>query len=102
MGLSGGNQQKAIVARALLTEPRVLVLDEPTRGIDVGAKAEMFRLMRKLADRGLAILFASSELPEIMAVADRVLVLSRGRVRGIFEGAELTERNILDASADEL
>jgi erythritol transport system ATP-binding protein len=100
MGLSGGNQQKAVVARALLTDPKVLVLDEPTRGIDVGAKAEMFRLMRKLAERGLAILFASSELPEIMVVADRVLVLSRGRGRGLFEGADLTETNILKASVD--
>jgi len=98
LSLSGGNQQKVIIARALLTRPRLLILDEPTRGIDVGAKAEIFRIMRRLADAGLAILFVSSELPEIMAVSDRILVLSRGEVGGIFDRAGVEETDITRAS----
>jgi erythritol transport system ATP-binding protein len=99
--LSGGNQQKAIIARALFTSPKVLVLDEPTRGIDIGAKAEVFQIMRRLAESGVAVLFASSELPEVMAIADRILVLSRGRVRGVFDAREATEADIVRASANE-
>jgi ABC-type sugar transport system ATPase subunit len=99
--LSGGNQQKAIVARALLCRPKVLVLDEPTRGIDVGAKAEIFRIMRALADDGLAVLFASSELPEIMAVSDRILVLSRGRACALFNAREVGEADVTKASAND-
>jgi erythritol transport system ATP-binding protein len=99
--LSGGNQQKAIIARALLCRPRVLVLDEPTRGIDVGAKAEIFRIMRRLADDGLAVFFASSELPEIMAISDRILVLSRGRICGLFNSSEVGEAEITKASAND-
>ncbi len=98
LSLSGGNQQKVIIARALLTRPRLLILDEPTRGIDVGAKAEIFRIMRRLADTGLAILFVSSELPEIMAVSDRILVLSRGEVSGLFDRAAVEEADITRAS----
>jgi erythritol transport system ATP-binding protein len=100
ISLSGGNQQKVIIARALLTGPRVLVLDEPTRGIDVGAKAEVYAIMRKLADAGLAVLFASSELPELMGVTDRILVLSRGRVRGLFETRAVSEHEVLRASTE--
>lgn len=96
--LSGGNQQKTIIARALLTRPRVLILDEPTRGIDVGAKAEVYAIIRDLADEGLAVLFASSELPELMGATDRILVLSRGRVCGLFETAAVGEREVLQAS----
>ncbi|MFE9873218.1 sugar ABC transporter ATP-binding protein [Micromonospora sp. NPDC005686] len=77
--LSGGNQQKVVFARHLLTEPRLLLLDEPTRGVDIGAKAEIYRLLRRLADDGVGILLASSELPELLGVCDRVVVLRRGR-----------------------
>lgn len=100
LSLSGGNQQKTIIARALLCRPDVLVLDEPTRGIDVGAKAEIFHLMRRLADEGVALLVSSSELSEIMAVSDRILVLSRGGVSGVFNGVDVTEAEITRASAN--
>ena len=72
--LSGGNQQKVVFAKSLLTQPKVLLLDEPTRGIDVGAKAEIFEIMNRLAEQGLAVLFVSSELPEMFTVPDRILV----------------------------
>jgi len=98
LSLSGGNQQKVVIARALLTNPKLLILDEPTRGIDVGAKAEIFRIMRRLAEDGLAILFVSSELPEITAVADRILVLSRGEVVGMFDAATAAEADVVRAS----
>ena len=97
--LSGGNQQKAVVARALLTSPRVLLMDEPTRGIDVGARAEMFDLMRRLAGRGLAILYSSSDLKEVVGVADRIIVLSNGRVTGEFDGHAVSERELVEASS---
>jgi ribose transport system ATP-binding protein len=78
--LSGGNQQKVVFARQLLARPRLLLLDEPTRGIDIGAKAELYRLLQRLAGEGIGILFASSELPELLGVCDRIVVLRRGRV----------------------
>jgi erythritol transport system ATP-binding protein len=78
--LSGGNQQKVVLGKALLTEPKVLLLDEPTRGIDVGAKAEIFELMIEQAKRGLGVLFATSELEEALHVPDRLLVMARGRI----------------------
>jgi ribose transport system ATP-binding protein len=78
--LSGGNQQKVVFARQLLARPRLLLLDEPTRGIDIGAKAELYRLLKRLAGEGIGILFASSELPELLGVCDRIVVLRRGRV----------------------
>jgi ABC-type sugar transport system ATPase subunit len=97
--LSGGNQQKVVVAKSLLTRPKVLLLDEPTRGIDVGAKAEIFQIINRLASEGLGILFVSSELPEVLAVPDRILVLSRGRVTGNFGHAEVTEELLVRASS---
>jgi len=97
--LSGGNQQKVVVAKSLLTRPKVLLLDEPTRGIDVGAKAEIFQIINRLANEGLGILFVSSELPEVLAVPDRILVLSRGRVTGSFGHAEVTEELLVRASS---
>jgi len=100
--LSGGNQQKTVIARALLTRPQALVLDEPTRGVDVGAKAEIFKIMRELADAGVAVLFSSSELPEILAVSDRVLVLSRGKVCRVFDGPGIKESDVIRASVDDL
>jgi ABC-type sugar transport system ATPase subunit len=97
-GLSGGNQQKCIIGRWLLTQPQVLLLDDPTRGIDVGAKAELYRLMDKLCRDGIAIILTSSELPELLTVCDRILVLSEGRLTAEFSRAEATEQNIMEAA----
>jgi erythritol transport system ATP-binding protein len=97
--LSGGNQQKVVVAKGLLTAPKVLLLDEPTRGIDVGAKSEIFEIMSRLAAQGYGILFVSSELKEVLAMADRILVLSKGAVVAEFEGDRATEKELVDASA---
>jgi ABC-type sugar transport system ATPase subunit len=96
--LSGGNQQKVVVARNLLTAPKVLLMDEPTRGIDIGAKADMFKLMSQLAAEGLGIIFVSSELREILAVPDRILVLAKGRITGEFSHEEATEQALVAAS----
>ncbi len=97
--LSGGNQQKVVVAKGLLTEPRVLLLDEPTRGIDVGAKSEIFQIMSRLASEGFGIVFVSSELKEVMAMSDRILVLSKGEVVAEFQADRATEKELVDASA---
>ncbi|GLX11315.1 sugar ABC transporter ATP-binding protein [Microbispora sp. NBRC 16548] len=99
--LSGGNQQKVVLARALLTEPTVLLLDEPTRGVDVGAKAEISRVISDLAGRGLGVLFASSELAEVMAMADRILVMAKGRITGEFEAGRVSEKELVAAAASE-
>ena len=96
--LSGGNQQKVVFAKSLLTQPKVLLLDEPTRGIDVGAKAEIFEIMNRLAEQGLAVLFVSSELPEMFAVPDRILVLSKGKVTGEFLHDNVTEEALILAA----
>jgi inositol transport system ATP-binding protein len=96
--LSGGNQQKVLVSRWLLTAPDILILDEPTRGIDVGAKAEIHRLMSKLAQDGKAIIMISSELPEILGMSDRILVMHEGRVGGIFERKNATQESIMQAA----
>ncbi len=96
--LSGGNQQKCIIGRWLLTKPKVLLLDDPTRGVDVGAKAELYRLMGKLCADGIGIIITSSELPELLTVSDRVLVLSEGRLTAEFTRAEATEHKIMEAA----
>jgi inositol transport system ATP-binding protein len=96
--LSGGNQQKVLVSRWLLTSPDILILDEPTRGIDVGAKAEIHKLMSKLAQDGKAIIMISSELPEILGMSDRILVMHEGRVGGIFERKDATQESIMQAA----
>jgi ABC-type sugar transport system ATPase subunit len=96
--LSGGNQQKTVIGRWLLTRPDVLLLDDPTRGVDVGAKAELYRLMDELCRSGLAILVTSSELPELLTVSDRILVLCEGRLTGEFTRAEATEQKIMEAA----
>ncbi len=96
--LSGGNQQKVVLAKWLATEPRVLILDEPTRGIDVGAKAEVHRIIAELADQGMAILLISSELPEILHVCDRVLVMSEGRLAADLSRTEASEDSIMKAA----
>jgi erythritol transport system ATP-binding protein len=96
--LSGGNQQKAILGRYLLLSPKVLLLDEPTRGVDVGARAEIYAIIRRLAAKGMAILFASSELQEIRALATRVVVMATGRIAADFSAAEATEQALVAAS----
>ena len=94
--LSGGNQQKAVLARWLLRGCRVLLLDEPTRGVDVGARAELYAVIRRLADEGLAVLLVSSEVPEVLGLADRVLVLREGRVVHTAPARDLDEHRVLD------
>lgn len=96
--LSGGNQQKIVLAKWLATKPKVLMLDEPTRGIDINAKNEIYKLIIKLADEGLGIIVVSSELPEILAISDRVLVLTEGSLTAAFTIAEATEEKILKAA----
>jgi len=96
--LSGGNQQKTIIARWLAARPKVLIMDEPTRGIDVGAKAEIHALMGKLAQEGVGILMISSELPEILGVSDRVVVMHEGRITGEFTREEVTQELIMQAA----
>ena len=93
--LSGGNQQKVSIARWLATNPKVLILDEPTQGIDVGAKSECHRIMCDLAERGLAILMISSELAEIMGMSDRIGVMRDGTIAGILNRAEATPESVL-------
>ena len=97
--LSGGNQQKVLLARWLCLNPRLLIVDEPTRGIDVGAKAEILKLMQELSLNGLGILMISSELEEIMSLADRITVLADGRSVAHLEGAAMSENSILAAMA---
>ena len=94
--LSGGNQQKVVLAKCLECEPKILILDDPTRGIDVGAKLEIYKLIRDLANDGAAILFISSELPEILGMSDRILVLSRGQLVGFLDAKEASEERIME------
>lgn len=97
--LSGGNQQKVVIGKAVLTLPKVLLLDEPTRGIDVGAKEDVYKIIDGLANQGLGIIFVTSELKEILAVADRVIVMSNGEITGEFQGEEITEEALVAASS---
>jgi ribose transport system ATP-binding protein len=94
--LSGGNQQKVVLGKWLETHPRVLLLDEPTRGIDVGAKAEIYRLIEDLKERGIAVVLASSELPELMALSDRILVLREGHPTALLDKNEFSPDAIID------
>ncbi|MCE9552014.1 MAG: sugar ABC transporter ATP-binding protein [Planctomycetes bacterium] len=96
--LSGGNQQKTIIGRWLLTEPKVLLLDDPTRGVDVGAKAELYRLIDQLCRQQLGVIVTSSELPELLTLCDRILVLCEGRVTGEFDRSQATEQKIMEAA----
>lgn len=96
--LSGGNQQKVVLAKCLLTHPKVLLLDEPTRGIDVGAKAEIYALINRLAKAGAGIILASSEMPELLALCDRILVLAEGRATAELSRAEATQERIMRAA----
>lgn len=97
--LSGGNQQKVILGRWLLTNPEVLLLDEPTRGIDVGAKYEIYQLMNRLAAEGKGVIVVSSEMPELLGICDRILVMSNGHQSGIFDAKQVTQVEIMEASA---
>jgi ABC-type sugar transport system ATPase subunit len=97
--LSGGNQQKAILARWLDRDPRVILLDEPTRGVDVGAKAEIHSLIDRLAGRGKAVLLISSDLPEVLGMSDRVLVMHRGSISAQLRGADRTQENVILAAS---
>jgi ribose transport system ATP-binding protein len=97
-GLSGGNQQKLLLARWLEINPKVLILDEPTRGVDIGAKAEIYAVIQELASKGMAVVFISSELPEILGVCKRVIVMREGVVMGEVggdTGIEVTQQNIM-------
>jgi methyl-galactoside transport system ATP-binding protein len=97
--LSGGNQQKVIIGRWLLNNPEILMMDEPTRGIDVGAKYEIYQLMISLAEKGKGVIMVSSEMPELLGVTDRIMVMSNGRVAGIVNTSETTQEEILELSA---
>ncbi|KQS61333.1 D-ribose transporter ATP-binding protein [Rhizobium sp. Leaf371] len=97
--LSGGNQQKALIGRWMLTDPRILILDEPTRGIDVGAKAEIHRLVTEMARNGVAIIMISSEMPEVLGMSDRIMVMHEGRVTGFLDRAEATQIKVMELAA---
>ena len=98
LSLSGGNQQKVVIGKGLLTKPKILLLDEPSRGIDIGAKTEVFEIIHDLAEKGLSIIVISSELKEIMAIADRIVVLSNGKKTGELTGDEITEDTLVRTS----
>jgi ribose transport system ATP-binding protein len=95
MNLSGGNQQKVVLAKWLSLEPKVIIFDEPTRGIDVGAKAEIYRLMRDLADRGVAVIMISSDMEEVIGVSDRIAVMHEGEISGFLRRDEFSEQAIM-------
>jgi len=99
INLSGGNQQKVLIARWLMTHPRILILDEPTRGIDVGAKAEIHRLISELAGQGVAVLMISSELPEVLGMSDRILVMHEGRMTGVVDRKDATQIKIMELAS---
>ncbi len=93
--LSGGNQQKVVLAKWLAMKPKAMIFDEPTRGIDVGAKAEIYRLMRELSDAGVAVLMISSDMEEVIGVSDRVAVMHEGHIEGVLDRSQCSEENIL-------
>jgi erythritol transport system ATP-binding protein len=97
--LSGGNQQKVVIGKSLMTSPSVILLDEPSRGVDVGAKAEIFRVMRQLSDAGLAVIFSTSDLKEALGYADRIIVMSRGQIAAEYSRDQATEAALVEASA---
>ena len=94
--LSGGNQQKVVIAKWLAKDCDVLIFDEPTRGIDVGAKEEIYALLRQLADQGKAVIMISSELPEVLRLSDRIAVMAEGRLTAVLDNAEATQENLMD------
>ena len=98
--LSGGNQQKVVLGKWLSMKPKLLLLDEPTRGIDIGAKREIYTLTEELAERGVAILFVSSEMEEVLGMADRAIVMHEGRITGELSREELSEEAIMQLATD--
>ena len=96
--LSGGNQQKVVIGKWLATQPKVIILDEPTKGIDIGSKAAVHAFMSELAAQGLAVIMVSSELPEILGMSDRVIVMREGRMAGIFDRDGLTPERLVGAA----
>ena len=97
--LSGGNQQKVLIGRWLLTNPKILILDEPTRGIDVGAKAEIHRLYRSSPEQGVAVIMISSEMPEVLGMSDRIMVMHEGRVTGFLDREEATQVKVMELAS---
>jgi len=97
--LSGGNQQKVVLAKALALQPQILILDEPTRGVDIGAKAEIYRLIDEFARQGKAVLLISSELEEVLAMSDRILVMCEGRIAASFDHVDVTPHKVAAAAA---
>lgn len=93
-----GNQQKAILARCLLLNPRILILDEPTRGIDIGAKYEIYKLINQLVQQGIAVIVISSELPEVLGLSDRVLVMHEGKLKANLINQNLTQEQVMEAA----
>ena len=93
--LSGGNQQKVVFAKWIYTNPKVLILDEPTRGVDIGAKKEIYSIINELAEKGVAIIMVSSELPEVLGMSDRIMVVQEGHVRGILHKEDADQENIM-------
>jgi rhamnose transport system ATP-binding protein len=96
--LSGGNQQKVMLSKWLNTKPQLLILDEPTRGIDVGAKAEVHQIINELAGQGMGIILISSDLPEVLAMSDRILVMREGRQMGVFSRAQASQETVMTAA----
>ena len=99
--LSGGNQQKALLARYLIRRPAVLILDEPTRGVDIGAREKIYAVINQLTTSGLGVLMISSDLPEVLGMSDRVLVMNSGRITGTFTRREATAERVMDAATRE-
>jgi ABC-type sugar transport system ATPase subunit len=99
INLSGGNQQKVLICRWLLTNPKILILDEPTRGIDVGAKAEIHKLISNLAGQGVAVIMISSEMPEVLGMSDRIMVLHEGRVTGFLDRKDADQVKIMELAS---
>ena len=93
--LSGGNQQKVVLAKWIYTEPKILILDEPTRGVDIGAKKEIYSVINEMAAKGVAIIMVSSELPEVLGMSDRIMVVREGEVRGIIGKEEANQQNVM-------
>jgi rhamnose transport system ATP-binding protein len=98
--LSGGNQQKVVLAKWMATDPQVLILDEPTKGVDVGSKSAVHTIVADLAAGGMAVIMVSSDLPEVLGMADRVIVMRRGRVRATFDRASATPQAVMQAATD--
>ena len=98
--LSGGNQQKVLIGRWLATHPKILILDEPTRGVDVGAKSEIYAIMNKLAKQGMSIIMISSELPEILGMSDRIYIMAHGKMRGCISHKEATQESVMMLAAE--